>query len=150
MISDVTRQRRAFWAHFAQALPELAARMERGNETSRWLPVGPFPLVAAHYVGAGGVGIFVRGPAWQPHRPRARNPVPQPRDHRAAPRTRAAARKPLPAAQPAAPGHGRPFQLAALRRLVRGNLAPLRGHAARGPGELAWFLLGAFRVSLVA
>src|SRR5690606_1544467 len=62
MISDVTRQRRAFWAHFAQALPELAARMERGNETSRWLPVGPFPLVAAHYVGAGGVGIFVRGP----------------------------------------------------------------------------------------
>jgi hypothetical protein len=61
VVSEITLQRRAFWACFAERLPELAARMARGNETSRWLAVGPFPLIAAHYVGAGAVGIFVRG-----------------------------------------------------------------------------------------
>lgn len=61
MVSDVTLHRRAFWSHFAEALPQLHTRTVRGNETSRWLPVEPFPLVVAHYVGAGAVGIFVRG-----------------------------------------------------------------------------------------
>lgn len=61
MVSDVTAHRRAFWSYFAEALPQLEACTVRGNETSRWLPVGPFPLIVAHYVGAGAVGIFVRG-----------------------------------------------------------------------------------------
>lgn len=60
-VSELTGRRRAFWAAFAQALPALAGRTVRGNETTRWLAVGHVPLVAAHYVGAGAVGIFVRG-----------------------------------------------------------------------------------------
>ncbi len=35
--------------------------MERGNESSRWLEVGPRPLIAVHYIAGGGVGLFVRG-----------------------------------------------------------------------------------------
>jgi hypothetical protein len=61
MVSDLTLHRRAFWKFFAEQLPALNARTERGNESSRWLAVGPIPLVAAHYVATGGVGIFVRG-----------------------------------------------------------------------------------------
>ena len=60
-ISDLNLQRRAFWAYFAEALPDLFARTERGNESSRWLAVGPSPLIVAHYVSATGVGVFVRG-----------------------------------------------------------------------------------------
>ena len=61
MVSDLTLHRRAFWHRFAQMAPALDARTERGNETTRWLAVGPLPLVVAHYLGAGAVGIFVRG-----------------------------------------------------------------------------------------
>ena len=61
MVSDLNLHRRAFWAYFAEQLPALHARTERGNEHSRWLVVGPMPLIAAHYVANGGVGIFVRG-----------------------------------------------------------------------------------------
>ena len=46
---------------FAEELPALNARMERGNESSRWLEVGPRPLIAVHYIAGGGVGLFVRG-----------------------------------------------------------------------------------------
>lgn len=63
MISDMTRHRRAFWQFFAENLPALSARMVRGNEHSRWLAVGHRPLIVAHYVANGGVGLFVRGPA---------------------------------------------------------------------------------------
>ena len=63
MVSDLTRHRREFWRHFADRLPELASRMVRGNEHSRWLIVGDRPLVVAHYVANRGVGLFVRGPA---------------------------------------------------------------------------------------
>ena len=61
MVSDLTQHRRAFWAYFAEQLPELYARTERGNETTRWLTVGRVPLIAAHYISANGVGMFVRG-----------------------------------------------------------------------------------------
>jgi len=61
MVSDLNLHRRAFWAFFAEQLPALHARTERGNEHSRWLAVGPMPLIAAHYVANGSVGIFVRG-----------------------------------------------------------------------------------------
>lgn len=61
MVSDITAHRRAFWSFFAEELPVLNARMERGNESSRWLVVGPRPLIAVHYVALGGVGLFVRG-----------------------------------------------------------------------------------------
>lgn len=63
MVSEITAHRRAFWAHFAEALPDLAVRLARGNEHSRWLAVGPRPLILAHYVANGGVGLFVRGAA---------------------------------------------------------------------------------------
>lgn len=63
MVSDITWHRRAFWQFFAERLPELSARMVRGNEHSRWLAVGHRPLIVAHYVANGGVGLFVRGPA---------------------------------------------------------------------------------------
>lgn len=61
MVSELTQHRRAFWAAFAEALPRLAGRTVRGDETTRWLAVGHVPLIAAHYVGAGAVGMFVRG-----------------------------------------------------------------------------------------
>ena len=61
MVSDLNAHRRAFWQFFAEELPALNARTERGNESSRWLAVGPRPLVVVHYVATGGVGIFVRG-----------------------------------------------------------------------------------------
>jgi hypothetical protein len=61
MVADLTLHRRAFWGFLAEAAPTLHARTVRGNETTRWLPVGPMPLVAAHYISAGAVGIFVRG-----------------------------------------------------------------------------------------
>jgi hypothetical protein len=61
MVSDSTLHRRAFWAFFAEALPGLYARMSRGNESTRWLAVGPKPLIVAHYIAATNVGIFVRG-----------------------------------------------------------------------------------------
>ena len=61
MVSDLNLHRRAFWAFFAERLPELNARTERGNESSRWLAVGVMPLIAVHYVSAQSVGIFVRG-----------------------------------------------------------------------------------------
>ena len=61
MVADITLHRRAFWVFFGEQLPELAARTVRGNETTRWLPVGPVPLVAAHYISAGAAGLFVRG-----------------------------------------------------------------------------------------
>jgi hypothetical protein len=61
MVSDLNLHRRAFWAFFAEALPGLNARTSRGNETTRWLAVGPRPLIVAHYIAATNVGIFVRG-----------------------------------------------------------------------------------------
>jgi hypothetical protein len=61
MVSDLNLHRRAFWAFFAEILPELNARTARGNETTRWLAVGPRPLIIAHYIAATNVGIFVRG-----------------------------------------------------------------------------------------
>jgi hypothetical protein len=61
MVSDLHLHRRAFWTFFAEALPGLNARTSRGNETTRWLAVGPRPLIVAHYIAATNVGIFVRG-----------------------------------------------------------------------------------------
>ncbi len=61
MVSELTAHRRAFWTCFAERQPQLFERTERGNETTRWLAVGPLPLVAAHYIAARGVGVFVRG-----------------------------------------------------------------------------------------
>ena len=61
MVSDLNLHRRSFWTFFAEHLPELNARTERGNESSRWLTVGVTPLVAVHYVSTQSVGIFVRG-----------------------------------------------------------------------------------------
>jgi hypothetical protein len=60
-LSDLNLLRRAFWEFSAAAEPAFFARMERGNESSRWLAVGAFPLVAVHYFSVRGVGIFVRG-----------------------------------------------------------------------------------------
>ena len=54
--------RRAFWAYFAERMPALFARTERGNEHSRWLTVGHMPLIAALYLTNRSVGLFVRGP----------------------------------------------------------------------------------------
>ena len=59
MISAQTQHRRDFWQAFGDGLPELSARMVRGNEHSRWLTVGHRPLVIAHYVANGSVGLFV-------------------------------------------------------------------------------------------
>lgn len=61
MISDLYRHRRAFWQFFAGHAPELHARTEYATEHSRWLAVGPMPLVIALYVANRGVGLFVRG-----------------------------------------------------------------------------------------
>ncbi|WP_157018994.1 hypothetical protein [Mesorhizobium xinjiangense] len=61
MVSDLNRHRRAFWAQFASEQPALAARMERGSESTRWLAVGNRPLILAHYISANAVGLFVRG-----------------------------------------------------------------------------------------
>jgi len=61
MVSDLNLHRRAFWAFFAETLPGLNARTVRGNESTRWLAVGPKPLIVAHYIAATNVGIFVRG-----------------------------------------------------------------------------------------
>jgi hypothetical protein len=61
-MSDLNRLRRRFWAFAATTEPALFARMEYGNESSRWLAVGRLPLVVAHYFSTRGVGIFVRGP----------------------------------------------------------------------------------------
>ena len=63
MISDLTQHRRAFWRYFVESLPTLAERTVRGNESSRWLAVGPRPLIIAHYIATGSVGLFVRGAA---------------------------------------------------------------------------------------
>ena len=78
MVSELNQHRRDFWHFFAARLPALHGRMMRGNEHSRWLAVGHRPLVIAHYVANGGVGLFIRGPSrertWQtreyvfPHR----------------------------------------------------------------------------------
>ncbi len=61
MISDLYAHRRAFWAHLAAQAPDLFARTEYGTEHSRWLFVGPMPLVVALYVANGSAGVFVRG-----------------------------------------------------------------------------------------
>ena len=61
MISELYRHRRAFWSGFAHHAPDLYARTEHGTEHSRWLFVGPRPLVVAMYVGNASAGIFVRG-----------------------------------------------------------------------------------------
>lgn len=63
IVSEITQHRHDFWRFFAERRPEFSGRLVRGNETSRWLVVGPRPLVVALYKGAGGVGIFVRGPS---------------------------------------------------------------------------------------
>ncbi|MGN6583432.1 MAG: hypothetical protein ACTHJV_06985 [Rhizobiaceae bacterium] len=60
-LSDLNRLRRAFWEFSAAAEPAFVARTERGNESSRWLPVGALPLVLVHYFSTRGVGVFVRG-----------------------------------------------------------------------------------------
>ncbi|MGD9915854.1 MAG: hypothetical protein AB7S80_17385 [Rhizobiaceae bacterium] len=61
MVSDLYRHRRAFWAALADAAPALASRTDYATEHSRWLAVGPMPLVIAHYIANGSAGIFVRG-----------------------------------------------------------------------------------------
>lgn len=61
MVSEATARQRAFFDLFAQRLPDLHARCARGNESTRWLPVGPRPYVVAHYFASRGAGIFVRG-----------------------------------------------------------------------------------------
>jgi hypothetical protein len=61
MVSDLNLHRRVFWSFFADQLPDLYARTERGNESTRWLAVGPVPLIVAHYISGDAVGIFVRG-----------------------------------------------------------------------------------------
>lgn len=61
MVSETTLRQRAFWAFFAERSPDLNARTQRGNESTRWLPVGHVPLVLAHYFGMRSVGVFVRG-----------------------------------------------------------------------------------------
>jgi hypothetical protein len=61
MVSELTLHRRAFWTFFAEQLPQLNARTVRGNESTRWLAVGPTPLIAALYISGGAVGLFVRG-----------------------------------------------------------------------------------------
>lgn len=61
MVSDLTAHRRAFWQSFAGRAPALYLRTTRGNEHSRWLAVGPMPLVIALYLTDRGVGLFVRG-----------------------------------------------------------------------------------------
>lgn len=66
MISDLYRQRRAFWALFAATAPGLWARTVYGSEHTRWLSVGHRPLVIALFVANRGVGLFVRGPAREP------------------------------------------------------------------------------------
>lgn len=60
-ISDLSRLRRSFWTVAATLEPALFARTGRGNESSRWLPVGPLPLVVVLYFSIRGVGVFVRG-----------------------------------------------------------------------------------------
>ncbi len=61
MVSDLNQHRRDFWAYFAGAQPKLFARTARGNEHSRWLPVGAGGLIVALYVTNLSVGVFVRG-----------------------------------------------------------------------------------------
>ncbi len=61
MVSETNLHRRAFWIQFARELPALAARTERGNESTRWLSVGHRPLILAHYISANAAGLFVRG-----------------------------------------------------------------------------------------
>ncbi|MGE0499743.1 MAG: hypothetical protein AB7I79_10840 [Rhizobiaceae bacterium] len=61
MISDLYRHRRAFWTHVAEHAPELHARSAYATEHSRWIVVGPLPLVVALFVANGSAGIFVRG-----------------------------------------------------------------------------------------
>ncbi|MBX3577050.1 MAG: hypothetical protein KF723_07560 [Rhizobiaceae bacterium] len=61
MVSETTARQRAFFDLFAGMLPALAARCVRGNESTRWLAVGPRPYVVAHFFANKGAGIFVRG-----------------------------------------------------------------------------------------
>jgi hypothetical protein len=61
MVSDLYMHRRAFWRFLAEHAPEVNARTVYGTEHSRWIVVGPRPLVAALYVANGSAGIFVRG-----------------------------------------------------------------------------------------
>jgi hypothetical protein len=60
MVTPENQRRRDFWRFFMQELTDLGARMERGNETSRWLSVTSQPIAIAHYLSADSVGIFVR------------------------------------------------------------------------------------------
>jgi len=60
MVTSENEHRRRFWLAFERELPGLAAQMERGNETSRWLSVTSQPIAIAHYISADSVGIFVR------------------------------------------------------------------------------------------
>ncbi len=61
MVSETTARQRAFFDLFAEMQPALADRCVRGNESTRWLPVGPRPYVVAHFFSNRGAGIFVRG-----------------------------------------------------------------------------------------
>lgn len=61
MVSELNQHRRAFWRHFADAQPALHAATVRGNEHSRWLPVGAGGVIVALYLTNGSVGVFVRG-----------------------------------------------------------------------------------------
>jgi hypothetical protein len=60
MITTENEHRRRFWQFFLRELPNLGCRMERGNETSRWLSVTSQPIAIAHYLSSDSVGIFVR------------------------------------------------------------------------------------------
>jgi hypothetical protein len=60
MATPENEHRRLFWLAFERELPGLAAQMERGNETSRWLSVTSQPIAISHYISADSVGIFVR------------------------------------------------------------------------------------------
>jgi hypothetical protein len=61
MVAEVTARQRAFFDRFAETFPALSARMTRGNESTRWLSVGPRPYVVAHFYANSAAGIFVRG-----------------------------------------------------------------------------------------
>ena len=61
MVSDLNLHRRAFWAFFAERLPDSTPGLQEAIKSSRWLAVGVMPLIAVHYISGESVGIFVRG-----------------------------------------------------------------------------------------
>jgi hypothetical protein len=60
MVTSRIQHYRTFWQYLARELPELGERLERGNESSRWLSVTSQPITISHYLASDSVGIFVR------------------------------------------------------------------------------------------